>query len=399
MSSRKKILWLVSWYPNKLAPFEGDFIQRHARAVALMHDVEVIFVKKDDNKIVTSLEREEVNDSWPGLTERVIYYNPSTTRLKFLNKLISDTAYRYFYRMAILKYYALNGKPDLVHLHVAMKAGLLATWLKRKRGAHYILSEHWTGYLQEAKPNIDDFSSIHKDRWRKIIENANHITTVSAVLGDAIRSKFRIKDYTVVPNVVDTNIFYPISSSNVATTFIHVSSLEEQKNPSTLIEAFSLLKKKRTDFRLIIYGPVNLKIRELAHDNALDQHVVFKDEVPQEQLANDMRIADALVLYSDYETFGCVVIEANACGVPAILSDLAVFREYAVEGKTALFGKRGNPNELSQVLEQFINTRSSFNRQDIANVTKEKFAYDVVARKFDEVYRRVVSDQPTDLGA
>ena len=41
---RKKILWLVSWYPNRNDKFDGDFIQRHARAAAIYHDVHVIFV-------------------------------------------------------------------------------------------------------------------------------------------------------------------------------------------------------------------------------------------------------------------------------------------------------------------------------------------------------------------
>ena len=39
-------LWLASWYPSKIAPFEGDFIQRHARATALVQPVHVVHVCK-----------------------------------------------------------------------------------------------------------------------------------------------------------------------------------------------------------------------------------------------------------------------------------------------------------------------------------------------------------------
>ena len=70
MSARKKILWLVSWYPNRDDRFDGDFIQRHARAAALVHDIHVIFVK--DSPIDSPLE-EEWNHA-TGLTEQLIYF-------------------------------------------------------------------------------------------------------------------------------------------------------------------------------------------------------------------------------------------------------------------------------------------------------------------------------------
>ena len=51
--ARKKILWLCSWYPNKMEPFNGDFIKRHAEAVSLYEDVQVIYVVRDVNGKVT----------------------------------------------------------------------------------------------------------------------------------------------------------------------------------------------------------------------------------------------------------------------------------------------------------------------------------------------------------
>jgi hypothetical protein len=43
---QKNILWLVSWYPNKLKPFDGDFIQRHAKAVSLFQTLQLFILKK-----------------------------------------------------------------------------------------------------------------------------------------------------------------------------------------------------------------------------------------------------------------------------------------------------------------------------------------------------------------
>ena len=66
-----KVLWLVSWYPNRLDKFTGDFIQRHAQAVSQYCKVEVIFVKKDESLLPNAIETE--NNVTDNLTEKIIY--------------------------------------------------------------------------------------------------------------------------------------------------------------------------------------------------------------------------------------------------------------------------------------------------------------------------------------
>ena len=50
----KEILWLPSWYPNKIDPFDGDFIQRHAYAVSLHKKIHVIFARPDESGKITN---------------------------------------------------------------------------------------------------------------------------------------------------------------------------------------------------------------------------------------------------------------------------------------------------------------------------------------------------------
>jgi glycosyltransferase involved in cell wall biosynthesis len=123
------------------------------------------------------------------------------------------------------------------------------------------------------------------------------------------------------------------------------------------------------------------------HQSGLDQEIIFKDEVPQNLLAPDIQSADALVLFSKYETFGCVVIEANACGVPAILSDLNVFKEYSIDNKTAVFAKQGDAGSLAASLKNYIDNKSTFISKEIAEYTRSKFSYEVVAQQFDALYQ------------
>lgn len=69
--ARKKILWLCSWYPNRTDPFDGDFIQRHARAAALYHDIQVIRVVADSALAPGVVETERTDQAH--LSEQIIY--------------------------------------------------------------------------------------------------------------------------------------------------------------------------------------------------------------------------------------------------------------------------------------------------------------------------------------
>lgn len=382
----KKILWLASWYPNELSPIDGDFIQRHAKAVSLICPVHLIFVKKDaTGRITTSVK--ESNDKKGNLEEIIIYYKPVETGVKFLDKLISNAAYRKHYKRAILRYISDNGKPDLIHLHVAMKAGLIALWLKRKLGIPYILSEHWTGYLPGAKPNIEDANPLLKKWFSKIFSNASAITAVSNCLGEAIQKRFNV-DFQVVPNVVNTELFHPIEKpKNIIPRFIHISTNTYQKNTDQILAAFASVKKLGYNFDVVFYVPDPSELEPVIDKYQLNSNSTVCGEVPQDLLATALAGADALVLYSRYETFGCVVIEANACGLPAILSDLPVFREYCLESKNALFANPDDIPALSDALISFIDRRNSFDKNEIAQFAKNNFGYEVVAKQFEALYK------------
>ena len=279
-----------------------------------------------------------------------------------------------------------------MHVHVALNVSRQAIWLKKIYSIPILISEHWTGYLPEAKPNLDKYNHIYKRWLQKIFKEATAVTVVSKVLGDAIQNRFNI-NYQVIPNVVDTDIFFPVQKQDSSKTkFIHVSLLNYQKNPHDIIEAFHFVKKQGYNFQLVIYGPANIEIKQQVNDKDLQEEIIFKKEVPQNILANDMQQSDALILYSRYETFGCVVIEANACGIPVIVSDIPVFREYLVENMSGIFAKPNNHSALAEKIIYFINNKNIFSSTEIANHTKNIFSYDAVAQRFAAVYKNILGN-------
>lgn len=388
-----KVLWLCSWYPNKLGLFDGDFIQRHAKAVSSLHHVHVCFIKKDEEGVITKKVKEE-SFSDLNLTETIIYYKPFKTGLSFIDKIISDRQYKKLYKRFLYNYISTNEKLNFVHVHVAFKAGLAALWLKNKYNIPFLISEHWSGYLHNASYRYKNFSKVNLIRLKNIFHEAEKLTVVSNVLGEAIIKNFPVESFSVIPNVVDTEIFYPPAKvfENDSVKFIHVSSLNAEKNIEETIKAFSIVKDKGYDFSLTVYGPAKKFLNKLCAEKKLDDFITLKGEISQLLLADKMRKHDALVLFSKYETFGCVVIEANACGLPAILTDLRVFREYVVENETGIFAASNTANDLVEAIIYFINNRQKFNKKEISEYAKANFQYSAIAAKFDEIYNDIYKE-------
>ena len=128
--TRKKILWLTSWYPNRNDIFDGDFIQRHARAAAIDHDIHVIYVGIGD---IDNPVEEEWNFV-TGLTEQLIYFN--TPRGVF-SKIRKHLVWKKLFEGAIEKYVSKHGIPDLVHIHIPWKAGMMGMWIQNKYGTPF----------------------------------------------------------------------------------------------------------------------------------------------------------------------------------------------------------------------------------------------------------------------
>lgn len=73
-TSKKHILFLASWYPNRILLDNGDFIQRHAQAIALGYEITVVHALKDEQLKEKYLVTDSVNR---GVREIIVYFRPS----------------------------------------------------------------------------------------------------------------------------------------------------------------------------------------------------------------------------------------------------------------------------------------------------------------------------------
>lgn len=384
--SRKKILWLCSWYPSKLEPFNGDFIQRQARTAALYNDIYVIHVTSDITGKIKQTEK--IINKLPGLTEHIVYYRKSNSPF---GKLISYFRWLSLFRQAIRRSMIEQGKPALVHVHIPYKAGIFGIWIKNRYKIPYVVTEHWGIYNDIEKENYSGRSATFKKLTKKIITKAARFISVSSYLGNGVNKLVVKKDFQVITNTVDTDLFYYQEKKSPVFRFIHVSNMVPLKNAEGILEAYNLFCRNHFNTELVMVGDSDPAIRSFAAQ--LEFHggsVKFCGEVPYKQVALEMQHSNCLILFSNIENSPCVIGEALCCGLPVIVTNVGGIPEL-VNKSNSLVVEPKEIEALTNAMSEMVSNYSVYDHKKIAEDAKSKFSYSVIGKEFDEVYDSIIS--------
>jgi glycosyltransferase involved in cell wall biosynthesis len=383
----RKVLWLASWYPGRTDPYTGDYIERHARAASLENEISVLHIVRDPGHVFPEKKWVEHRQYKEGAEATIIYYHTPEYRISWFEKLHSIYLYVKYHIDYFKNYLRVNGKPDGIHVHIGLKAGLAALLLKFRYRIPYIVSEHWSGLCPEAKPGFNDLSLVSRWLWKKVMKNAAGYSAVSEYLAEAMQNRFYLKKVKVIPNVVDTNMFYPSGKVVNNPRFIHISTIKNyQKNVREILEAAAIMVNRLPDFSLIIFGQPDESLENYVRFMNLGQAVEFKGMCAQEILREYLQESIALILYSRFETFGCVIIEANACGKPVIVSDIPVFHENVKAGLTGALVPLNNPWLLADAMVAVAKDKYLFDPEQIHQWAVDHYSFERVGRQFAELY-------------
>jgi glycosyltransferase involved in cell wall biosynthesis len=388
----RKVLWLASWYPNAMEPFSGDFIRRQAEAVSIFQPLTVLFVGKysQDSKNGEKKIRDGMEVSGT-LEECIFYYQTKGINNHLFQGIQSGYAYfkkqTEFIRQLRLK----NQLPDLVHVQVAMKAGLLAVYLKWKYKIPFVLTEHWTGYFAGTKDGLNRKSLLMRFLTKLVIKNAERLLPVSDSLGCQIRDNWAVVPFQKIPNVVNTKYFYPSKTEPEGEfIFIHISTLLYPKNPEGIIRSFKKLLSQGIQASLVLVGPLNPQLQRLVSEPGLSTgKIICTGEIPYEQVAIELRKSSALVMFSDYENMPCVVIEALCTGLPVIASRVGGLPEVVGENNGILVAA-GNENELLEAMKKMIAQYHIYKKDIISQQATAQFSYEKIGRQIIQVYDDVL---------
>ena len=263
---------------------------------------------------------------------------------------------------------------DVVHLHYPFIFGAELTLLGRlsRRRRDQALLVHYKNRLVADGVRGAMFEAYEHTVAPALIRAADRVCVLSPDHAASVPYLRRAGErdpakLVVMPNGVDSELFSPGSGAEVrerlgipaeATVAAFVATLDRAHHFKRLDLAIDALARlDDPSVHLIVAGGGELLegFRAGAAEAGLADRVHFLGAVPHPELPAVLRAADLFLLTTEPpESFGIVVIEAMACGLPAIASDYPGVRAVVDPGETGLLVERGNPDAVAAALGELV---------------------------------------------
>jgi len=299
-------------------------------------------------------------------------------------------------------------KPDLIHAHWSLPQGLTGIICKKILGVSCITTVHGSDVHGLQSPMLKALNRV-------VIKNSNICTANSKTSAKMVSDIAGRKDTQVVPMGVDTNLFSRSIKVDVikkkygidGDVLLFVGRLIRVKGVYYLIKALPEVLKQHPKTKLLIVGSGSEKGRliQLCSELAIINRVVFINEVLQEDLIPLYSMANILVLPSiidvtgETEGLGVVLLEAMACRVPVIGSDVGGIRDIIIDGETGLLSKQKNSDSLAEKIIQLLSDKQ-LRKKVIKNgfkLVKEKFTWEAISDGFLNIYMEVIKKGSHEL--
>lgn len=182
-----------------------------------------------------------------------------------------------------------------------------------------------------------------------------------------------------------------------------VGHLDTNKDPHTVLQGISAAAHGLPGLQLyccFARAPLLAGVQErIAADPELRNRVHLLGRVPHERIELLMRAADLFVLGSHREGSGYALIEALACGLPPLVTDIPSFRVLTGSGAAGMLWPCGDPDALSEALRSIAGRVSSEMRAAVRAHFDRELSFDALGRKLAAMYEDVLSRKPGVMGS
>jgi L-malate glycosyltransferase len=226
---------------------------------------------------------------------------------------------------------------DLLHVHYAIPhsvSALLARSMAAPRRLPFVTTLHGTDITLVG----NDPSYLPITRFS--IEQSDGVTSVSRYLQERTVREFDIrKPIEVIPNFVNCDLYRRAEDSALRGLWapggepilMHLSNFRPVKRVTDVVEIFALVRQKiRAKLVLIGDGPERGPAEHLARQRGISKDVILLGK--QDHVEEKLGVADLFLLPSDHEAFGLAALEAMACEVPVVASDVGGLPDVVTHG-------------------------------------------------------------------
>lgn len=290
------------------------------------------------------------------------------------------------------KYTKEQGQPDVIHVHSILNAGFVAEKINEKYKIPFIITEHSTAYARNLVTPKEIKSA------QRVSEKAEKLIGVSTEFCSLLEKIFQSnKNWQYIPNIVNESFFGKniIKQKNNEFQFINIALASDKKKQSNILHAIALKFKEKKNIKLIIGGdgPELERLRKLANTLGITDQVKFLGKLTRDQVLTAMSQANAFVLSSHYETFGVVVIEALALGLPVVATRCGG-PESIVREQDGLLVPVDDIESLGAAMQTIFENFDQYNPERIRQACRERFSEEIIARRLIDIYKEISAGQP-----
>lgn len=285
---------------------------------------------------------------------------------------------------------------DVLHVHYAIPHAVCAILAKDMANSDIgiVTTLHGTDIT------VLGYDSSLSGAIRYGIEKSDIVTAVSNSLASQTMELIAPKkEIETVYNFVDEAEYYKKDAGNLKELFgiephekviIHVSNFRKVKNVPDVIESFTLIRKEFPAKLLLVGdGPEKYPVMEMVKGSSIEKDVLFLGK--QENVSELYSISDLMLLLSDKESFGLVLLEAMACQVPGIATNVGGIPEVITHGENGYLVEIGDVEKVAeyaisilkdpQILQEF--------RKSAFDIVNKQFKSSEIVDQYEAMYERV----------
>ena len=289
-------------------------------------------------------------------------------------------------------------KLDLLHVHYAIPHATVAYIAKKillQDGKYIpvITTLHGTDITlvgtNQAFTPVVNFAINKSDGVTAVSNSLKQQTLESFDIKDEIKVIYNFIDFERFKKV-DKNHFKKAIAPNGEKILVHTSNFRKVKRVDDVIRIFKNVHQKIPSKLLLIGdGPERNKMEILCRELQLCDEIRFlgKQDAVEELLA----VSDLFIMPSEQESFGLAALEAMACEVPVISSNIGGIPEVNIHGKTGFLSDVGNVGEMSANALKILESEYVFQTfQKNAKQQASKFDIKNILNQYESYYEEII---------
>lgn len=388
-----KLYVIPSWYPSKLNPANGTFFVDWSGILARAgYDLVIIANVLHPFKKLPRYYQLPGKTHQPGMESGLLTYRREAINLRPKLAKKSFQVYKKSLTGQFEQALKERGRPDIVLIHSSLWAGAALAERLSSEAIPFVVVEHMKAFLLP-----DGFSAFQQECIQTTYRCARKIVAVSSALEKQILRLFPEAQgkTTTIHNPVTMQMLAPTgigSRSAPDFTFVAVSLLRAEKRIDLLLKAFSRLVKEGQPARLKLAGdgPLRSSLERLARRLNLGDRIKFLGYLNREQVAGEQQQSDCLVLPSDVETFGVVLVEAMGAGKPVIATRCGGPEDIVTE-ETGLLVPVNDEAALRRAMRTIMDNYGNYVPEKIRRYVIEKFGEQTYVAAFKAVFDELVT--------